>query len=149
MLVTVTQTLWIERPPEVVWDFTQDYSRRAEWDPEVVEAEVIQLVPHRRVRIRGRRKFRAVFEYKLFDRPRRTTLALTELRAPAIAGGGGSWSYEAKNGGTEWTQTNTLRLKNRFVFWLLGKHVHNSLERATRVAMSNAKRMLESPPLRL
>lgn len=148
MIVTVTESLWIERPPDVVWDFTQDYDRRAEWDPEVLSAEVIQSVPRRRIRIRGRGGLRGVLEYKLFDRPRRTSVALTEVRSLFVEGGGGSWTYEPKNAGTEWTQTNTVRLKNRLVFWLFASFARHNLERSTRLAMTNAKRLLEGPAIR-
>jgi hypothetical protein len=145
MLVTVTESVQIARPPEVVWDFTQDYGRRAQWDPGILEAEVLASAPALRVRVRAAGGLRGVFVYKLFDRPRRTSVVLDEVESPLLAGGGGSWSYEARDGGTWWTQTNSLRFKSRFWFALLGGLVRRQLRNGTRKAMHAAKRMIEAP----
>src|SRR5882672_2740781 len=144
MLVTVTENLQIARPPEVVWDFTQDYSRRAQWDQGILTAEVLAPSPALRVRVRAAGGVRGVFEYKLFDRPRRTSVVLTEVQSALLAGGGGSWSYEARDGGTWWTQTNSLRFKNGILFALLGGLVRWQLRSGTRKAMQTAKQMLEA-----
>lgn len=148
MIVTVTETVFVARPPDVVWDFTQDYARRREWDPsileaEVIEAEVIETGATPRVRIRAAGGLSGVFQYKLFDRPRRTSLVLTDVESALIRGGGGSWSYEAADGGTQWTQTNSLKLRGGFLAWPLAPIVRGNMRKATRRAMLSAKRMLE------
>jgi len=30
--ITIHHSIYIQKPREIVWDFTQDYSHRAEWD---------------------------------------------------------------------------------------------------------------------
>jgi hypothetical protein len=141
--ITATERLFIEAPHAAVWDYTQDYSRRREWDGQMLRAEILESRGPPRVRVRMRGGLRCVFQYKLFDRPHRTSLAMTEVRSPLFAGGGGSWQYEARDGGTLWTQTNTLTFRGRFTYLSLGWLVRPQLARATRRAMANCKRILE------
>ena len=148
MLVTVTETVLVARPPEAVWDFTQDYARRPEWDAAILEAEVIETGATPRIRIRAAGGLRGVFQYKLLDRPRRTTLVLTDVESRMIRGGGGSWSYEPADGGTRWTQTNSLKLEDGFIARLLVPVVRWNMRKSTRRAMHAAKRLLESPSSR-
>ena len=133
--------------PEVVWDFTQDFARRASWDSNVRGAEVLTETPYRRVRIGGG-GFRCVLEYKLYDRPRRTSLAMVEIEGTRlITGGGGSWAYEpTATGGTRWTQTNTIELADGPFAWLLAWFADGQLRRATRTSMAKAKRAIEAGP---
>jgi hypothetical protein len=51
VVVTATETAWIARPPEAVFDYTQDYAHRTEWDRGAAEAQVLGRDP-RSVRIR-------------------------------------------------------------------------------------------------
>jgi hypothetical protein len=44
-VVTVSEATWIDRPPEGVWDSTQDYTRRTEWDAGVGEATILGAEP--------------------------------------------------------------------------------------------------------
>jgi polyketide cyclase/dehydrase/lipid transport protein len=143
MNVTITEELFIARPPEVVWDYTQDYARRPEWDRSILAASVLENGPRPRIRVRAAGGLRGVFQYKLFERPRRTSVELTEVESALISGGGGSWSYDASGAGTQWTQTNALRFKSRFAYWMFGPLVRWSMRRATRSAMRAAKRFLE------
>ena len=142
-LVTVTERVHVRRPPEFVWDFTQDYSRRAQWDTSVIEAQVLATEPAPSVRVRCAGGLRAVFRYKLFERPRRTSLALEDVHSPWIEGGGGSWSYEAADGGTLWTQSNSLVVRGGFWRRLFVPLVRRELAASTRRAMRRAKEMME------
>lgn len=144
--VTVTETIVIARPPETVWDFTQDYARRCVWDAGILRAEVEPGGPPPRVRIRARGGLVCTFEYKQFDRPHRTSLVMKDVRSPIFSGGGGSWSYSAVPAGTQWTQTNTLRFRHGLVGTLLAGATRVSLARATRRAMARAKERLEAEP---
>lgn len=146
--VTVMEMVEVKARPEVVWDFTQDFSRRREWDANIVGAEVLSETPMRRVRVRGRGKFQCVLEYKLFERPRRTSLAMVEIEGTRlITGGGGSWAYEATaTGGTRWTQTNTLDLSAGGFMALLKFFAEAQLRKATRESMAKAVRLIEARP---
>lgn len=140
---TVTHSIWIAHPPEEVWDFTQDYARRPTWDSTVLDAEVLRVDPVPRVRVRCAGGLRAVFQYRQFDRPSRTSLAMEEVRSPLVVGGGGAWSYEARDGGTVWTQTNTLVLRPGGGYRVILPLVRWQLGVSTRRAMERVKRELE------
>jgi hypothetical protein len=106
--ITFRHKIFIPKPLEVVWDFTQNYDLRPGWDKSIIEAKVIQTLPHRIVRFTTRGNITIVFEYKLDDRPNKTSLAIKETNSKWIIGGGGSCAYEGENGGTWWSQTNTI-----------------------------------------
>lgn len=140
--ITVTESVVIPRPPEQVWDFTQDYRRRPEWDASVMAAEVLAGDGPPRVRVRMRGGVDCVFQYKVFDRPRRTSLAMSEVRSWLLAGGGGAWTYDAVDGGTRWTQHNTIVFRNAFLGVCFGAIAHWQLARSTRRAMLQAQRLI-------
>jgi hypothetical protein len=141
---TVSESLLINAPVEVVWDFTQDYSKRPSWDQGVISAEVVDGTQPRRVRVQLRGGIACEFQYKLEDRPNRTTLAMQDVRSRILAAGGGSWSYEARDQATLWTQTNSLTFRSRLGYLCLGHLTAWQLRRVTRKAMLAAKRFLET-----
>jgi len=63
-----------------------------------------------------------------------------------FSGGGGSWRYEARGGGTDWTQTNTLELRRPRLFGWLAPVIEWNLRNGTRRAMAKAKSIMESRP---
>lgn len=142
--VSITESIHVARSLDAVWDYTQDYSRRREWDDSIIEAGEMPESSPRRVRIRARGGLSCVFEYKVNDRPRRTSLSMVDLRSPLIAAGGGSWQYEARDGGCDWTQVAGLTLKEKWWASLLRPLVAMALRRQMRRAMRRAKRILES-----
>ena len=145
--VTVSETVQVRRTPEEVFDYTQDYATRSDWDASVTEAEVLSEEP-RRVRVNVRGVGRMTLDYQLFRRGDRTSAAFTEIDSRYFTRGGGSWSYVARDGGTEWTQTNTLELKPGMVGRILAPMVRRSLASGTRSAMAKAKSIMETaaPP---
>jgi polyketide cyclase/dehydrase/lipid transport protein len=144
-VVSVTETIWVERSPEVVWDYTQDYTRRTEWDAGVAEATVLGLDP-RTVRVRIPGLGSMTMQYRLDRRPERTSAAFMDVESSWISGGGGSWEYEAAVGGTRWQQTNSLELKRPRLAFLLAPLLERGLRRSTKRAMAEAKRRLEAEP---
>jgi hypothetical protein len=142
--ITVSESIHVRRPPEAVWEFTQDYERRAQWDASILEATVLVGPPKPRVQVRCAGGVRAVFQYRQFDRPSRTSLAMEVVRSALFEGGGGSWSYAPEGGGTTWTQTNSLILKPGCLRRLLVSMCRAQLRASTRRAMARAKAMLES-----
>jgi hypothetical protein len=143
--ITVRESVHVEASPDRVWDFTQDWSRRAQWDAAVKDArpdaDHRDGAPAYRVRGSGGAEF--VARYKLYERPRRTSLEMTDLRSWLVKGGGGSWSYEADGAGTRWTQTNTVVLRDGFLGALLRPLVLWQLARITQDAMIQAKKLIE------
>jgi hypothetical protein len=142
--VTVQQTLHISRPIENVWDYTQDWTRRNEWDKSVVEILSIVTVPQTNVRARFRGGMIFDIEYKLNDRPNKTTLAMSSASSKWIIGGGGSWQYTTIENGTKWTQTNSLVLKDHFLTRIFCPLFKYSLRWSTIQAMKRAKKKIES-----
>ena len=141
--ITIEEQIYIEKSPEIVWDFTQDFSRRAHWDRSVLEAVVISELPDKIVKIKTKGSLTATLIYKLNDRPRKTSLVMTDVTAALITGGGGSWTYEKKDNGTLWTQTNTLILVEGSVMKFLVPVFRWKLRSNTISAMKLAKKILE------
>lgn len=146
--LTVTASIFIARPPDAVFDYTQDFSRRREWDSAILEATVVAREPAPRVRIRAKGGLSATLAYRQFHRPVQTSLVMEEIRSAVIGGGGGSWSYAPQDGGTLFTQTNALVLRaggwrNWIAPWL-GPMVRRQLQASTERALAAAKRRLEA-----
>src|SRR5690606_1196487 len=123
-------------------DYTQNYYSRADWDPAITEAEVVSEEP-RRVVVRAKGVGRYTIEYRLFRRGDRTSAAFTDVSSTWLSGGGGSWRYEARDGGTDWTQTNTLELKYPLLSRLFAPFVERQLRASMREAMASAKAIME------
>jgi hypothetical protein len=140
--ITVTESIVISASPDAVWDFTQDYDRRNLWDEFVKEARVEQESP-RVVWIRST-GMTCRFRYKLDDRPRKTSLRITDIEPGwGPTGGGGSWVYERDDRGTRWTNTGSLTVSNRLLYWMLKPFLAWYLRRSYRRAMRKAKAMIE------
>ena len=145
--LTIRESITIDAVPEVVWDFTQDYQQRTRWDKSIKAAAVIRNQSPRVVLIRASGGLSATLTYKLDDRPKKTTLSLTDVRSRVISGGGGSWQYVQQGDHTLWTQTNTLILKRGLMMWAAGPFIGWILKRNTRRAMQQAKHIIESQRL--
>lgn len=136
--VTVRETLVVPAAPARVWDYTQDYACRPDWDSSIIEAKVTAVTPRRTVAVRCRGGMRCTFRYKVDERPRRTSVAMVDVHSRIVEGGGGSWQYEDVPGGTRWTQVNTLRLRGGACVSVLRPLLKWWLRRQTRRAMQRA-----------
>jgi hypothetical protein len=141
--VTASETIHVDRPPDAVFDYTQDYGHRTEWDPSIAAAEIVSEEP-RRVRVRVPGVGTYVIEYRLFRRGDRTSAAFIDVDSSWMSGGGGSWAYRTRDGGTEWTQTNTIELGLGWLGRLLAPFVRRQLRSSMRTGMARAKTTLES-----
>jgi hypothetical protein len=140
--ITVTNTIFIAASQETVWDFTQDYNKRHNWDKTVLAAKIIQEQP-RVALIKGIGGLTTELHYKLDERPHKTSLAMFNTKSPFIQGGGGYWHYDTQDGGTLWTQTNSLILKKSLLALLLSPLMKWILKTNTRKAMQATKRIIE------
>lgn len=143
--VTVSHTVHVNRSPEEVFDYTQDYSTRMDWDSTVKSAKVFSE-EHRRVEEDLEGVGPVVMEYALLRRGERTSASFKATSSRLIAGGGGSWSYAARDGGTDWTQTSTLEFGNGVVGRLFAPILRRNMLTLTRKAMEKAKSIIESGP---
>lgn len=75
--VSVQEKITINAVPEKVWDYTQDWNRRREWDDSVLEVTYQSNEPHKRVKAYFKGGITFDIEYKLNDRPRQTSLVMT------------------------------------------------------------------------
>ena len=139
----MTESIWVDRPPEAVFDYTQDYAHRTEWDAGIAEATTIGTEP-RSARVRIPRLGSMTVVYRLDRRPERTSAAFTDVSSSWITGGGGSWQYEPEDGGTRWQQANSLELKRPWLTRFLAPMIERNLRRSTQRSMAEAKRRLES-----
>jgi hypothetical protein len=143
LTITVSEMVHVRRPPEAVFDFTQDYATRSAWDPAIREARVLREDPRTvRVDVKGVGSYSIV--YRLFRRPERTSASFEEVRSWWLEGGGGSWQYIPRDGGTDWTQTNTLELRHPRLLRLLEPLVRRQLRDGMRAGMARAKAILEA-----
>jgi hypothetical protein len=142
MNITVKESIHIRAAPEAVWDYTQDWTRRTEWDPAIQAAEILPAA-ERTVRARTMGGTFLV-RYKLLDRPHRTSLAMTDSTSSILSGGGGSWDYVPEDDGTRFPQQTTLVVGSGPVGFLLGWFIRRQLGHSTRRALANAKRILET-----
>lgn len=108
--ITVTETLLIPAALQEVWEFTQSELHRPLWSDYCGEPEIVHREAPHVVRFRG---------------------------CGALSG---CWKYEAKDGGTLWTQTHVLSVRG--LNWLLYPYLKWKLRRATRRAMERVKEAL-------
>ena len=141
-VITVTESIHVARAPESVFDYTQDYTRRTEWDAGIAAATIVGHDP-RAVRVTVRNLGTMTVVYRLDRRPERTSAAFEDVDSRWIDGGGGSWQYEAVAGGTRWQQTNSLELKRSWLARLFAPLIERGLRQSTQRAMAEAKRRLE------
>ncbi|MDP4237338.1 MAG: SRPBCC family protein [Bacteroidota bacterium] len=141
--ITIKYSVRVAKPREFVWDYTQDYSHRTEWDSSVLEAHVVQNEPNRIVTLRTKGRTSMMFVYKLDDKPNRTTLVAREIESPLIESAGGSWQYVDDDGGTLWTQSASIRFKKNFFLPILLPLYRMMFQAQTQGAMKKAKAIME------
>jgi hypothetical protein len=139
--ITIRESIFIQRRRGDVWDFTQDYGRRTQWDKSIKACKVLQKDPLI-VDVQGP-GLCAELAYKQNERPYKTSLAMNNIRSLVVEDGGGSWKYEDINDGCEWTQTNTLVLRPLRFNFLLKPMIRFIFRSNTRRAMRKAKKLLE------
>lgn len=142
-VITVTESIWVDASPEIVFDYTQDYTRRADWDVGVAHAVLVSSEP-RSARLTMPGLGRATLVYRLDRRPERTSVAFTDIDSRWISGGGGSWEYLAEDGGTRWEQTNSLELRHPRLVRIFAGTIQRRLRESTIRSMAEAKRRIES-----
>lgn len=140
--ITVSESMEVACPPEDVFDYTQDYGRRTEWDRSVTETRILSESP-RRIRIEVRGLGRFTVAYRLFRRPERTSAAFVDS---SRAGSAAEAAPGATSGaeGTRWTQTNTLELKRPRLLRFLAPLIERNLRTAVHRSMAEARRILEA-----
>lgn len=140
--ITIKHCVSINKPKELVWDYTQNYDNRQVWDQSVLETTVLQTTPNRIVKLKLKGATMTLI-YKLDERPNKTTLVAKEITSPIIINAGGSWAYEEQNGKTLWTQTNTIVFKKNIFLNLFLPMYRWFFARLIKKAMTRAKEEIE------
>ena len=141
--ITAAESIWVARPPGEVFAYTQDYATRPDWDPVIRRAEILATDPPA-VRVEAQGVGTYTVEYRLFRPGERTSAAFRDVASSWLAGGGGPWEYRARDGGTDWTQTNTLELRHPRLLALAAPMVERRLRDSMRTSMARAKAILEA-----
>ena len=140
----IRHSIVINKPKEVVWDYTQNYDNRTAWDSAVLEATVLQITPNRIVKLKMIGGTTMTYVYKLDDRPNKTTLVAREVTSPIIESLGGAWMYEDQDDNqTRWTQAGSVILKKHFLVMLMLPICQMALSMLTKKAMQKAKQEIE------
>lgn len=143
--ITFTEKIVVDRPKEVVWDYTQNYDNITEWDLSVLEAIVIEQVPRTiKLKMRGDRNVTVV--YKLENRPNKLALSYRKLDPNLMEHAGLTAKFEERNGTTLWSQTFTYVFKNGGFMGLKLLYYRWKLGLKARKAMLRAKDMIERIP---
>lgn len=139
----IRHSILINKPREVVWDYTQNYANRTAWDNSVLTATVLQTTPNRIVKLKMTGGTTMTYVYKLDDRPNKTTLVARDVSSPIIESIGGAWTYDDHGRQTLWTQAGTVVLKKHFLVILMLPMCKFALKLLTKKAMQKAKRAIE------
>jgi hypothetical protein len=143
VLLTISESICVNRPPEAVFDYTADFATRTEWDRSVTEVTILSASP-RTARIAVPGFGHTTVVTRLDRRPERTTAVFQDVDSRWVIGGGGAWKYEPEGGGTRWSVTNTLEFRPSWLSRLLRPVITRNVRSKTRRAMAEAKRILES-----
>ncbi len=144
LTINFKHQVFISKPPEEVWDYTQNYDYRTEWDDGVKQAEVLETQPTRLIKLKIAGGNIIVFKYKQEKRPLQSSLSITETNSKILLGGGGSWRYEPIGDGTLWTQSNTVVIRGDWFGKLLQPLFRFTLKNGTIRSMNKAKWILEA-----
>jgi len=140
----VNSKIVVNALPETVWDYTQDWRRRKQWDSTVEEVIKIEESPIKKINARFKGGAEFAIQYKQNDRPLSTSLAMTDSTSKWMIGGGGSWQYIRQGDCTEWTQHNTIVFKDHFLVRLFAPVLKSFLQRSANVSMKKAKKIIEN-----
>jgi len=141
--IPIRHSILINKPREVVWDYTQNYGNRTIWDSSVLETTVLQTTPNRIVKLKMKGNTTMTYIYKLDDRPNKTTLVAKEITSPIIESMGGAWIYEEHQGKTLWTQAGSVVFKKNFLLKLFLPIYKLVFAMLTKKAMQKAKQEME------
>jgi ribosome-associated toxin RatA of RatAB toxin-antitoxin module len=148
---TFETSLEIEAPDEVVFDLSQDYRLRLEWDPFVralrfedgARASAVGV----RTWVRAKNGMTMTVEYVTFDRPRRVAVRMTS-RSSLLERFAGSWSFERITPArTQVTFRYGFETRWRVLRPLLDRLIVRRLTRDMRDRLAGLKRGAENPTL--
>jgi ribosome-associated toxin RatA of RatAB toxin-antitoxin module len=140
------ETITINRVPAQVFDFTQDYTKRLQWDTFLKKADLIDGATMAGKGVKAlcvaRNGLSMTTEYVTFNRPEVTAIKMTKgpFMFKAFLG---SWRFKSQNNGS--TQVIFLySFQLRFPFLLAGKFIKANLQQNVRQRLRDLKQHVEA-----
>jgi ribosome-associated toxin RatA of RatAB toxin-antitoxin module len=144
--VKFSEKILINKEPEFVFDYTQDYGKRLSWDTFLTKAELTNGATEARVGVRAwcvaHNGLGMETEYVSFNRPKTTAIKMT--RGPFFFKTFlGSWMFkDVGDGQTEVTFLYSFQLT--FPFNLVTPIIKNNLRRNVRKRLLDLKKCIEA-----
>src|SRR6201995_555862 len=141
----IEESILIQQPPETIFDFTQDYSKRLIWDTFLIKADLINGATAAAKGVRAycvaKNRLGMVTEYITFNRPSVTAIKMT--KGPFMFSSFvGSWRFKPLTGGTT-EVIFTYSFTFRFPFVLLAQLIQRHLRRNVRQRLADLKHHME------
>jgi len=141
-LIRFSESVWLNAPPEAVFELTQDYGRRLEWDTFLKKAELCANATKAGLGVRAwcvaHNGVGMETEYVSYRPPRVTAVKMT--RGPWLFRSfAGSWNYKPEGVGTRMIFTYSCAL--RFPFTLVPFVVRMILRREMRQRLRDLKKV--------
>jgi len=144
--IKFSERILVDNSPAVVFDFTQDYSRRLLWDTFLKKADLLEGAKAAGLGVKAwcvaRNGLGMETEYVSFNRPKATAIKMT--RGPYLFKSFlGSWTFKETGPG----QTEIIFLYSftlRFPFNLFKIAIKKNLSRNVRKRLNDLKKSLES-----
>ena len=143
--IKFSEKILVDNPPAVVFDFTQDYSRRLLWDTFLKKADLLEGAKAAGLGVKAwcvaRNGLGMETEYVSFNRPKATAIKMT--RGPYLFKSFlGSWTFKETGPG----QTEIIFLYSftlRFPFNLFKIAIKKNLSRNVRIRLQDLKKSIE------
>jgi len=143
--VTIKEAIQIKKNRQLVWDYTQNWNNRSDWDAQVLEVLEVRSGPKKYVKAKFLGEHIWDINYQLIKEPEQTSLSMNNDTSKLILGGGGSWRYKSLGKDlTGWIQVNTIILPNNFFFRLFNPIFKYLISYMTRSSMKKAKKYIEA-----
>jgi len=144
-----TESITVERTPEVVFDFSQDYTKRLAWDTFLRKADLLFGAKEAAKGVKAlcvaKNGYGMVTEYVSFNRPKVTAIKMTD--GPYMFKSFlGSWTFNEIAGG----RTEVIFLyayEFRFPFTLISAIIKSKLQREVKKRLLDLKHNIEKEPL--
>ena len=144
-----TESISIERTPEVVFDFSQDYTKRLTWDTFLRKADLLFGAKEAAKGVKAlcvaKNGYGMVTEYVSFNRPKVTAVKMTD--GPYMFKSFlGTWTFKEKGDG----ETDVIFLyayEFRFPFGLISAIIKSKLRREVKKRLLDLKNNIEKEPL--
>jgi ribosome-associated toxin RatA of RatAB toxin-antitoxin module len=147
--VTLGDSIVIVAEPEALFQLSQDYERRLEWDPFLKSAELLDGAREAGVGVRAlcvdRKGTAMETEYISFNPPRAVAIKMT--RGPwFLISFAGSWRFEeVGRGQTRVSFQYSLQARPRWLSWLANPVLARIFARDTRRRLEALKEAVEKP----